>query len=264
MSKREANHACDAVAAPTCRTRSGRGRGPAPRAARGPDPGLGLRRLPHRPARRRRRAPDPKLPLVPGHEIVGASSRPGAGSTGSAVGDRVGVPWLGWTCGVCAYCRARPGEPVRRGRASPATRSTAAMPSYTVADAALLLSARPPLQRRRGGAAALRRADRLSLPAHGRRRAASGHLRLRRRRPHRGAGRAPPGPRGCTPSPGRGDAAAQDFARGLGAAGPAAPTSRRRSALDAAHHLRPGRRAGAGRACARCARAAPSSAAAST
>ncbi len=48
--------------------------------------------------------PDPKLPLVPGHQIVGTVSALGAGVTGFALGDRVGVPWLGWTCGRCIYC----------------------------------------------------------------------------------------------------------------------------------------------------------------
>ena len=48
--------------------------------------------------------PDPKLPLVPGHQIVGTVSALGAGVTGLALGDRVGVPWLGWTCGRCGYC----------------------------------------------------------------------------------------------------------------------------------------------------------------
>ncbi len=45
----------------------------------------------------------PKLPLVPGHEIV---ARVVASAGRFAPGDRVGVPWLGWTCGECAYCRA--------------------------------------------------------------------------------------------------------------------------------------------------------------
>jgi propanol-preferring alcohol dehydrogenase len=47
---------------------------------------------------------DPKLPLVPGHQIAGTIGALGPGVTGFAVGDRVGVPWLGWTCGVCNYC----------------------------------------------------------------------------------------------------------------------------------------------------------------
>lgn len=49
--------------------------------------------------------PHPKLPLVPGHEIVGIIEEIGGGVEGFQAGQRVGVPWLGWTCGVCAYCR---------------------------------------------------------------------------------------------------------------------------------------------------------------
>jgi len=49
---------------------------------------------------------EPKLPLVLGHQIVGAISALGPGVERFAVGDRVGVPWLGWTCGVCRPCRA--------------------------------------------------------------------------------------------------------------------------------------------------------------
>jgi propanol-preferring alcohol dehydrogenase len=49
--------------------------------------------------------PHPKLPIVPGHEIVGRVLALGAEVTGFAPGERVGVPWLGSTCGVCAYCR---------------------------------------------------------------------------------------------------------------------------------------------------------------
>jgi alcohol dehydrogenase, propanol-preferring len=50
--------------------------------------------------------PDPKLPLVLGHEIVGTVVETGRDVDRFAVGDRVGVPWLGWTCGVCEYCRS--------------------------------------------------------------------------------------------------------------------------------------------------------------
>jgi propanol-preferring alcohol dehydrogenase len=50
--------------------------------------------------------PDPKLPLVPGHEIIGTIVEKGESIDRFAVGDRVGVPWLGWTCGVCEYCRS--------------------------------------------------------------------------------------------------------------------------------------------------------------
>jgi propanol-preferring alcohol dehydrogenase len=48
----------------------------------------------------------PKLPLVLGHEIVGRVEALGEGVTELAIDDRVGVPWLGWTDGTCAYCRA--------------------------------------------------------------------------------------------------------------------------------------------------------------
>jgi propanol-preferring alcohol dehydrogenase len=50
--------------------------------------------------------PDPKLPLIPGHEIVGTVLEAGAGVTGFPAGTRVGVPWLGWTCGECRFCRS--------------------------------------------------------------------------------------------------------------------------------------------------------------
>ena len=49
---------------------------------------------------------EPKLPLVPGHEVVGRVAALGVGVEGFAAGARVGVPWLGWTCGDCRFCRA--------------------------------------------------------------------------------------------------------------------------------------------------------------
>ena len=48
--------------------------------------------------------PNPKLPIIPGHEIVGRIDAIGAGVEGLRVGERIGVPWLGHTCGVCPYC----------------------------------------------------------------------------------------------------------------------------------------------------------------
>jgi alcohol dehydrogenase, propanol-preferring len=48
--------------------------------------------------------PDPKLPLIPGHEIIGTVVAKGRTVDRFAIGDRVGVPWLGWSCGSCAYC----------------------------------------------------------------------------------------------------------------------------------------------------------------
>src|SRR3984957_146295 len=47
---------------------------------------------------------EPKLPLIPGHEIVGSVTATGSAVSTVHIGDRVGAPWLGWTCGSCAYC----------------------------------------------------------------------------------------------------------------------------------------------------------------
>ncbi len=50
--------------------------------------------------------PNPKLPLIPGHEIVGTVVELGEGVDRFQPGDRIGIPWLGWTCGTCRYCRS--------------------------------------------------------------------------------------------------------------------------------------------------------------
>jgi propanol-preferring alcohol dehydrogenase len=47
---------------------------------------------------------NPKLPLIPGHEIVGTIMEKGRGVKRFKIGDRVGIPWLGWTCGECKFC----------------------------------------------------------------------------------------------------------------------------------------------------------------
>ncbi|MCC5811522.1 MAG: zinc-dependent alcohol dehydrogenase family protein [Ectothiorhodospiraceae bacterium] len=49
--------------------------------------------------------PDPELPITPGHEIVGTVTAVGEGVSTLALDDLVGIPWLGWTCGECTYCR---------------------------------------------------------------------------------------------------------------------------------------------------------------
>jgi propanol-preferring alcohol dehydrogenase len=51
--------------------------------------------------------PNPKLPLIPGHEIVGEIVEVGVQAEHLRVGTRVGIPWLGWTCGHCQYCRTK-------------------------------------------------------------------------------------------------------------------------------------------------------------
>lgn len=48
--------------------------------------------------------PNPRLPVIPGHEIVGRVEAIGAGVSGRRLGERVGIPWLGHTCGRCPYC----------------------------------------------------------------------------------------------------------------------------------------------------------------
>jgi propanol-preferring alcohol dehydrogenase len=48
--------------------------------------------------------PDPKVPIIPGHEIVGRIDALGTGVAGMSIGERVGIPWLAHTCGVCPYC----------------------------------------------------------------------------------------------------------------------------------------------------------------
>ncbi|MEO6973295.1 MAG: zinc-dependent alcohol dehydrogenase family protein [Rhodoferax sp.] len=49
--------------------------------------------------------PHPQVPIIPGHEIVGRIDAVGVGVTGLVLGQRVGIPWLGHTCGVCPYCK---------------------------------------------------------------------------------------------------------------------------------------------------------------
>lgn len=51
--------------------------------------------------------PDPHIPIIPGHEIVGRIDAIGSGVEGLRIGQRVGIPWLGHTCGVCPYCVAQ-------------------------------------------------------------------------------------------------------------------------------------------------------------
>jgi len=59
---------------------------------------------------------EPKLPLVPGHQIVGTVRAVGEGVERYGPGERVGVPWLGWTCGECRYCRSGRENLCDRGR----------------------------------------------------------------------------------------------------------------------------------------------------
>jgi propanol-preferring alcohol dehydrogenase len=77
---------------------------------------------------------DPALPLVLGHEIVGTVAALGAGVTRFPAGDRVGVPWLGWTCGICRFCRSGRENLCDRARFTGYT-IDGGYAEYTVADA---------------------------------------------------------------------------------------------------------------------------------
>ena len=60
--------------------------------------------------------PHPKLPLIPGHEIVGRIEELGEGVDAFRTSERVGIPWLGWTCGECNFCRSDRENLCRRAR----------------------------------------------------------------------------------------------------------------------------------------------------
>jgi len=79
--------------------------------------------------------PDPKLPLIPGHQIVGRVEEIGEEVNSKfKVGDRVGIPWLGWTDGECAYCRSNRENLCDRGRFTGYT-IDGGYAEFTVADA---------------------------------------------------------------------------------------------------------------------------------
>ena len=134
----------------------------------------------------------PKRPVVPGHEIVGRVVSLGAGVQAFQPGDRVGVPWLGWTCGVCRYCRSGQENLCPQARFT-GYQIDGGYAEYSVADARYCFPIPDVYIRRGGRAAALRRADRLSLPAHGWRRRSLRHLRLRCGRAHYRTGSAASG-----------------------------------------------------------------------
>jgi propanol-preferring alcohol dehydrogenase len=77
---------------------------------------------------------EPKLPLIPGHEIVGCIEAMGSSVSRFKIGDRVGVPWLGWTCGICAYCRSGRENLCERARFT-GYQIDGGYAEYTVADA---------------------------------------------------------------------------------------------------------------------------------
>lgn len=158
---------------------------------------------------------DPKLPLIPGHEIVGTVTEVGAEVRGLAPGARVGVPWLGWTCGACAYCRSGRENLCERARFT-GYQIDGGYAEYAAADARFCfpipdgftdVAAAPLLCAGLIGYRALRlagAAERLGLYGFG----AAAHIaaQVARHRGQRVFAFTRPG-----------DSAAQEFARGLGA-----------------------------------------------
>ena len=78
--------------------------------------------------------PEPKLPLILGHEIVGRVEEIGAAARGFQIGQRVGIPWLGWTCGECRFCLTNRENLCLRARFTGYT-IDGGYAEYTVADA---------------------------------------------------------------------------------------------------------------------------------
>ncbi len=147
---------------------------------------------------------EPKQALIPGHEIVAWVEQLGQAVESLAIGARVGVPWLGWTCGVCPYCMSGRENLCDRARFT-GYQIDGGYAEYAVADERYCF----PLPAQFGDVAAaplpLRRADRLSRVAYGGRCEAIGPLWLRRGGAYRGPGRQIPRFRTSMPSPNRGD-----------------------------------------------------------
>ena len=78
--------------------------------------------------------PAPSIPVIPGHEIVGVVEAIGQEASTHAVGDRVGIPWLAWACGVCEFCRRGQENLCGRARYTGYQRN-GGYAEYTLADA---------------------------------------------------------------------------------------------------------------------------------
>jgi propanol-preferring alcohol dehydrogenase len=173
--------------------------------------------------------PDPKLPLVPGHQVVGRVIEPRGRF---AAGDRVGIPWLGWTCGRCRFC-LRGAENLCPDARFTGYQRPGGYAEYTVADARYVLplpaalsdvDAAPLLCAGLIGYRTLRMAgdaERLGIYGFG----AAAHLVMQVARHQRRRVFAFTRP---------GDTAAQDFARELGAVWAGASTAAPPEPLDAA------------------------------
>ena len=189
--------------------------------------------------------PGIKYPVVPGHEIVGRVDLVGRNVTTHRIGDRVGIPWLGYTCGVCRFCKEGMENLCDRPLFTGYTRD-GGFATHTIADARYAfplgedgddVSIAPLLC---AGLIGWR-----SLVMAGNAEAAR-HLWLRRGRAHRRPDRALAGPRPFMPSrdpvTSRRRILPADWAR----CGPARRTELPDDAARCRHHLRAGRRTGAG------------------
>ena len=186
---------------------------------------------------------EPKLPLIIGHEIVGTVAAVGAQVQKFRIGDRIGVPWLGYTCGQCRYCR-RGRENLCETPKFTGYTLDGGYAEYTVADQRYTFPSAGGLPRRPGCAPALRRAHRLPLLPPGRRgRGAPGDLRFRGRGPHHRPGGGASGPEGLRlhpPGRHRDPGIRPPPGGGLGRRLRPTPPGR----TGRGHHLRPGGSAG--------------------
>ena len=175
----------------------------------------------------------PKLPLVPGHQIVGTVVETGAAVETLAPGDRVGIPWLGWTCGECRFCLSGRENLCDRARFT-GYQLDGGYAELTVADHRFCFPIPTEYPDLAGRTAPLRGPDRLPLAHDGRRRGTDRALRLRRRSPHRDPGRALAGAAGLRDSRRRATPTAQRFAVELGAEWAGDSFARPPEELDAA------------------------------
>ena len=204
-----------------------------------------------------------RSPVIPGHEIVGIVSAVGSEVRTLHVGDRVGVPWLGWTCGSCRYCLGGRENLCASAQFTGCT-IDGGYAEYAVADARYCFPLPREFSDVAARAAAVRRADRLPRRC--------GWRATRRRVGIYGFGAAAHIVAQVARYEGRefyaftrpGDDAAQAFARELGAAWAGGSDERAPGRARRGDHLRAGGRRWCPRRSPTSARAAPSSAAAST
>jgi propanol-preferring alcohol dehydrogenase len=169
--------------------------------------------------------PEPKLPLVPGHEIVGRVVRAGGGVDWFRKGDRVGIPWLGYTCARCRYCVAGQENLCDAARFT-GYQIDGGYAEYTVADARYCFPIHGPYTD--AEAAPLLCAGLIGYRSLGMAGDAR-HLGISASAPRRTSWPRSPGTRGgrSTPSPGRATSWRRTSRASLARSGPAARTSAR-------------------------------------